>query len=217
VSKLLPEQIRMITLNLLTIMDKCVTKKARDILKNHSFHLFVLVLLFSLSTEFVFGQAKTSKATFAGGCYWCMEEAFESVEGVISVTSGFTGGKIEAIEILFDPEKTSYEKLLEVFWRNIDPTDNGGQFCDRGAQYRSGIFYHDEQQKALAEKSKAETEAILNQTIVTMIAPASSFSPAKDQDYFKTNGVQYKQYKMQCGRKSRLHELWGENKGEKSK
>jgi peptide-methionine (S)-S-oxide reductase len=170
-----------------------------------------------------------AKATFAGGCFWCMEKPFDEVEGVVSTTSGYTGGSVvnpsykqvsaggtghaEAVEILYDPKKVSYEKLLMVFWRNVDPVDGGGQFCDRGTQYRSGIFYQDEAQKKLAEKSK---EAILKsgtlkQPIATLIVAASQFYPAEDyhQNYYKKNPLQYTFYRNSCGRDRRLKEVWG--------
>jgi peptide-methionine (S)-S-oxide reductase len=156
-------------------------------------------------------QEKTAKATFAGGCYWCVEEVYDGLKGVISATSGFAAPRVEAVEIMYEPDKISYEKLLELFWKNIDPTDSQGQFCDRGAEYTSAIFYHDEQQKTLAEKSKAKIEAILKQKVVTPILPAAKFTPvaAGQQDFYKKNKQQYKQYKIQCGRERRLRELWG--------
>ncbi|MGH7205812.1 MAG: peptide-methionine (S)-S-oxide reductase MsrA [Nitrospiraceae bacterium] len=175
------------------------------------------------------GDHRIEKATFAGGCFWCMEEAFEGVEGVVSVTSGYTGGNkphpayeevsaggtghAEAVEILYDPEKVSYAKLLEVFWRNIDPTTPDRQFCDRGNQYRSAIFYKNETQKRLAEGSKQTVERTkpFEGPIVTQIAPASAFYVAEDyhQNFYKKNPVRYKFYKYNCGRAQRLEELWG--------
>jgi len=171
----------------------------------------------------------TAKATFAGGCFWCMEEAFESVTGVISVTSGYMGGKTrnptyeqvstgrtghaEVLQIEYDPQRVSYEKLLEVFWRNIDPTQRDAQFCDHGSQYRSGIFYHDEEQRRLAEASRAalaKTKPFKGE-IVTEVTKAAEFYPAEDyhQDYYRKNPVRYKYYKTGCGRAARLKELWG--------
>ncbi|MEW6248234.1 MAG: peptide-methionine (S)-S-oxide reductase MsrA [Nitrospirota bacterium] len=177
------------------------------------------------------GQAATqlAKATFAGGCFWCMEEVFEAVEGVVSVTSGYTGGQqahpsyedvsaggtghAEAVEIVYDPSRVSYEKLLQVFWRNIDPTTPDRQFCDKGHQYRSAIFYHDETQHRLAEESKlaVETTKPFKEPIVTEIVPASEFYPAEDyhQDFYKKNPIRYKFYKFNCGRAQRLAQLWG--------
>ncbi|HXF92567.1 MAG TPA: peptide-methionine (S)-S-oxide reductase MsrA [Nitrospiraceae bacterium] len=170
-----------------------------------------------------------AKATFAGGCFWCMEEVFEAVDGVASVISGYTGGRqahptyeevsaggtghAEAVEILFDPAKVSYEKLLQVFWRNIDPTTPDRQFCDTGHQYRSAIFYHDEMQRKQAEASKLAVEQTkpFEEPIVTEIVPASPFYPAEDyhQDFYRKNPIRYKFYKFNCGRAQRLAQLWG--------
>ena len=175
------------------------------------------------------GDRRLETATFAGGCFWCMEEAFEAVEGVVSVTSGYTGGRkpnpayeevsaggtghAEAVEILYDPAKVSYAKLLEAFWRNIDPTTPDRQFCDGGNQYRSAIFYQNETQKRLAEESKQAVEKSkpFKDSIVTQIVPASAFYVAEDyhQDFYKKNPIRYKFYKYNCGRAQRLEELWG--------
>ncbi len=174
------------------------------------------------------GEQPLAKATLAGGCFWCMEEAFEAVDGVVAVTSGYTGGHqpnptykevsaggtghYEAIELQYDPAKVSYDKLLDVFWQNIDPTDSRGQFCDKGMQYRAAIFYHDDQQQKLAEESKqtVEKRKRFPGAIVTMILPASTFYPAEDyhQDFYKKNSFQYKFYKFNCGRSQRLKQLW---------
>lgn len=171
----------------------------------------------------------TAKATFAGGCFWCMEEAFDPVAGVISTTSGYMGGKTknptyeqvssgrtghaEVLQVEYDPKRVSYAKLLEVFWRNIDPTQRDGQFCDHGSQYRSGIFYHDEEQKRLAEASRAAfaKNKPFKGEIVTEITKAAEFYPAEGyhQDYYQKNPVRYKFYKTGCGRAARLKELWG--------
>ncbi len=171
--------------------------------------------------------AATAKATFAGGCFWCMEPPFDELDGVISTTSGYTGGTLanptyeqvssgrtghaEAVEMVYDPSKVSYEKLLEVFWRNIDPTTPDRQFCDVGSQYRSAIFYHDEEQKRLAEASKAEVAKRLGKPVVTEIVAASTFYPAEEyhQDYYEKNPIRYKFYRYNCGRDRRLEELWG--------
>ena len=172
------------------------------------------------------GQAK---ATFAGGCFWCVEEAFEKVPGVISAVSGYTDGHVdsptykqvtsgrtghtEAVEVIFDPAQVTYEQLLEVFWRNVDPTAVDRQFCDVGNQYRTGIFVHDEEQKRLAEASRKALEESkpFPEPIVTPIVVASTFYPAEDyhQDYYKHNPLRYKFYKWNCGRAQRLEELWG--------
>jgi peptide-methionine (S)-S-oxide reductase len=170
-----------------------------------------------------------STATFAGGCFWCMEEAFEKVPGVVSVVSGYTDGRTrnpsyemvssgttghaEAIEVKFDPSKISYEKLLDVFWINHDPTYTDRQFCDHGSQYRPGIYWQDEEQKRLADASKLKYERLktFKQPIVTPIVKASQFWPAEEyhQDYYKKNPVRYNFYSNGCGRYSRLNELWG--------
>lgn len=168
-------------------------------------------------------------ATFAGGCFWCMEEAFEKVEGVDTVISGYTDGRIadptyqqvsagrtghtEAIQIAYDPSQVSYQELLEVFWRNIDPTTPDRQFCDRGSQYRAAIFYHDEEQQRLAEASRRAVEGSkpFKESIVTEIAAVSAFYPAEEyhQDYYLKNSIRYNFYKWSCGRAQRLEELWG--------
>ncbi|MGB5064772.1 MAG: peptide-methionine (S)-S-oxide reductase MsrA, partial [Candidatus Competibacter sp.] len=170
-----------------------------------------------------------AKATFAGGCFWCMEPPFEPLPGVISVTSGYTGGHkanptyeevsaggtghAEAVEIVYDPARISYTQLLDIFWRNIDLLDAGGQFCDRGQQYRPAIFYHDDEQKRLAEESKQalEQSGRFQKPVVVAIEPASTFYPAEDyhQDYYRKNPVRYKFYRYSCGRDQRLETLWG--------
>ena len=170
-----------------------------------------------------------STAIFAGGCFWCMEEAFEKVPGVVSVVSGYTDGRTknpsyemvssgatghtEAVEVKFDPSRTTYEKLLDAFWINHDPTFTDRQFCDHGTQYRPGIYWLDEQQKRLAEASKAKYEKLkeFRQPIVTPLVKASQFWPAEEyhQDYYKKNPVRYNFYTAGCGRYSRLNELWG--------
>ena len=173
------------------------------------------------------GGETNATATFAGGCFWCMVHPFDELPGVLSVASGYTGGRkvnptyeevsmgdtghVEAVQIVYDPGRISYEKLLEVFWRNVDPLDGGGQFCDRGSTYRSEIFYHNEEQKRRAEQSKTSIEKQLKQTIVTEIRPASAFYPAEDyhQDYYKKNPLRYKYYRYSCGRDQRLEQLWG--------
>jgi len=170
-----------------------------------------------------------AKATFAGGCFWCMEPPFDKLDGVISTTSGYTGGEkknptyeevssggtghAEAVEIVYDPAKISYDALLKVFWHNIDPTVRNRQFCDVGSQYRTAIFYHDAQQKALAEASKAalERNKPFSGPVVTEIVAAGAFYPAEEyhQDFYLKNPVRYKFYRTTCGRDSRLKELWG--------
>ncbi|MDZ7359160.1 MAG: peptide-methionine (S)-S-oxide reductase MsrA [candidate division KSB1 bacterium] len=169
-------------------------------------------------------------ATFAGGCFWCMEPPFEQLAGVISVTSGYTGGHkldptyeevstggtghAEAVQVVYDSTQISYAQLLQVFWRNIDPLAVNRQFCDGGSQYRSGIFYHNEEQRRLAEESKQKLEKIkkFGRPIATEIVAATVFYPAEEyhQDYYKKNPLRYKTYRTGCGRDRRLKELWGE-------
>jgi peptide-methionine (S)-S-oxide reductase len=166
-------------------------------------------------------------ATFAGGCFWCMEPPFDELHGVVATTSGYTGGitvkptyeqvssgtsgHAEAMQVHYDPTRISYEKLLEVFWRNIDPLTADRQFCDRGRQYRSAIFYHDENQRYLAQSSKEALKGRFHEPIVTEIEPAGAFYPAEEyhQDYYKKNPVRYKLYRWHCGRDARLAEVWG--------
>ena len=188
------------------------TFKNMEFSMSNSFPLLISTIFILTFFQPVFSQTNTGTATFAGGCYWCMEDTFERVDGVIFVSSGFTA-QIEAVQVLYDAEKISYEQLLEVFWKNIDPTDSEGQFCDRGSQYTSAIFYANEKQKAAAEKSKQDVQKALNKEIVTPILQAAQFSPVeeKQQDYYKKNAFQYKRYKMQCGRERRLRAIWKES------
>ncbi len=173
------------------------------------------------------GPTETAKATFAGGCFWCMEPPFDKLDGVISTISGYAGGKkknptyeevsagntghAEVVQITYDPKKITYEKLLEVFWRNVDPLTPNRQFCDIGSQYRTAIFYHDETQKRLAEESKKALSKRFKEPIVTEIVAASEFYPAEDyhQDYYTKNPLRYKYYRYSCGRDQRLEALWG--------
>ena len=177
------------------------------------------------------GKAGLETATFAGGCFWCMEPPFDKLDGVISTTSGYTGGHkkdptyhqvsagstghTEAIQIVYDPDKISYESLLGVFWHNVDPTVKDRQFCDKGNQYRTGIFYHNDKQKQQAEASKAGLEKTkpFEGAIVTEITAASTFYPAEDyhQDYYMKNPIRYKYYRFSCGRDNRLNALWGKS------
>ncbi len=193
--------------------------------------LKTLLLTFSLAlaSTGALAQAATAKATFAGGCFWCVEEAFDKVPGVTATISGYMGGKVakptyeqvssgrtghtEVVEVTYDPKKVTYQQLLEVFWKNHDPTYLDRQFCDHGDQYRPSIFWHDEEQKKLAEASKANAEKTkkFKQKIVTPVVKAAEFWPAEDyhQDYHLKNPVRYKFYATNCGRYSRLAELWG--------
>ena len=197
-----------------------------------------LCVLLALAISIACGPAiaekrvETRTAVFAGGCFWCMEKPFEELDGVVSVTSGYTGGRtedptyqdygegghLEAVEIVYDPAKISYQQLLEVFWRQIDPTDPAGQFVDRGRSYTTAIFYLDDEQKRLAERSKADLEAkhIFDQPIVTPIIPASRFYRAEEhhQDYYKKNPVRYRYYRSRSGRDRFLDSVW-EKEGQK--
>jgi peptide-methionine (S)-S-oxide reductase len=173
--------------------------------------------------------AATAKATFAGGCFWCMEPPFDKLVGVISTTSGYTGGRTknptyedvssgwtghaESVQVLYDPRKVTYAKLLDVFWHNIDPTVKDRQFCDTGNQYRTAIFYYNDEQKRAAEASRAELEKAkpFKAAIVTEIVAAGEFYAAEEyhQDYYLKNPIRYKYYRFRCGRDARLMELWG--------
>ena len=170
-------------------------------------------------------EATTKTAIFAGGCFWCMHGEFAGLTGVTKVVSGYTGGHVphptyeavseggtghvEAIQVTYDPAKVSYQKLLDIFWENIDPLDEYGQFCDKGSQYRAGIFYGDTEQQHLAETSLETMKARFKQPIATVIKAASAFYPAEDyhQDYYIKNKERYKNYRLNCGRDQRLEEL----------
>ena len=197
--------------------------------------LYVAIGIFVLGETVIssFGSmsqaAEPAKAYFAGGCFWCMEEAFEAVEGVVSVASGYMGGTVanptyaqvsgggtghaEAVEVIYDPQKVSYRELLKVFWRNIDPLTPNAQFCDHGTQYRSAVFYVTDDEKRLAEESRSAIEQSkkFSQPIVTELTKASTFYQAENahQDYYKNNSIRYKYYKFNCGRAKRLEILWG--------
>jgi peptide-methionine (S)-S-oxide reductase len=192
--------------------------------------LILFALCMFISGSVFAQQAELAKATFAGGCFWCMEPPFDKLSGVISTTSGYTGGRlenpsykqvssggtghIESLQIVYDPEKVSYRELLDVFWRNVDPTDPAGQFCDRGEQYQTAIFYHTDEQRELAFASKRELDESgrLPKTVVTPIRAAEKFYPAEEyhQDYYKKNPLRYKFYRRGCGRDRVLEKLWGE-------
>jgi peptide-methionine (S)-S-oxide reductase len=177
------------------------------------------------------GGQRLAKAAFAGGCFWCMEPPFDKLPGVVSTTSGYTGGQkknptyeevsaggtghAESVEVTYDPAKVSYQQLLQVFWHNVDPLTRDAQFCDHGHQYRTAIFYRGEQERRLAEASKQQVEKQLGKPVVTEIVPASTFYPAEEyhQDYYVKNPVRYKFYRYNCGRDRRLEELWGEAAG----
>ena len=185
--------------------------------------------LLALAAITSFAQSPTAKATFAGGCFWCVEADFDKVPGVLSTTSGYIGGTVanptyqqvsgkgtghaEAVEIVFDPTKVSYAQLVEKFWRTIDPTTKDRQFCDAGSPYRTAIFTHDAAQAAAVQASLAALEKSkpFKEPIVTQIVPAGPFYAAEDyhQDYYKKNPVRYNYYRTSCGRDARLEQLWG--------
>lgn len=182
------------------------------------------------SPEVVSAAVARDTAVFAGGCFWCVEEAFDAADGVISTTSGYTGGRVanptyeqvsaggtghvEVVRVIYDRSEISYSRLLNVFWRNVDPLTPNQQFCDRGAQYRSAIFVQDAEQRRLAEASKRalEQSGRFEQPIVTEVNPRAPFYAAEEyhQDYYEKNPVRYKFYKTSCGRARRLEALWGE-------
>jgi peptide-methionine (S)-S-oxide reductase len=195
--------------------------------------LIMVVLLIGTwnlqSTSKAGSEATLGKAYFAGGCFWCMEEAFEKIEGVLSATSGYMGGTVanpsyedvssgrtghaESVEVVYDPAKVSYQKLLDAFWRNVDPITPNAQFCDHGSQYRSAIFFQTDEEKRASDTSKQAIEQSkrFTEPIVTQIVIASQFYSAEEyhQDFYKKNPVRYKFYKYSCGRAQRLEELWG--------
>ena len=194
--------------------------------------VFVFAMILPLAIEVAYaatpstGPTETAKATFAGGCFWCMEPPYDKLDGVISTISGYAGGTkknptyeevsagktghTEVVQVTYDPKKITYEKLLDVFWHNVDPLTANRQFCDVGSQYRTAIFYHDETQKRLAEESKKALGKRFKEPIVTEIVAASEFYPAEDyhQDYYIKNPLRYKYYRYNCGRDQRLEALW---------
>lgn len=190
-----------------------------------------LLLAFSLLPPAALAQDDAAQATFAAGCFWCVEEAYDELDGVQATISGYIGGEetspryeqvaqgetghAEAVRVEYDPQTVDYATLLEAFWHNVDPFAEDRQFCDSGAQYRSAIFYHNEEQKRLAEQSKAELEERFGREIATQIVPASRFWEAEDyhQNYYEKNPVRYRFYKSGCGRTQRLKEIWGDQAG----
>jgi peptide-methionine (S)-S-oxide reductase len=190
--------------------------------------LAALTALFLAATVIAGGShdtraAATETAIFAGGCFWCVEEAFDKVEGVTETISGYAGGTkpnpnygdhegyVEAVKVTYDPAKVTYPKLLDQFWRNIDPFNPNGQFCDQGSAYRTVVFVANDEEKQLAEKTKEEIAARFKQKVATAIKPVTTFTAAEDyhQDYHNLNPVSYKYYKYGCGRAQRLAEIWG--------
>jgi peptide methionine sulfoxide reductase msrA/msrB len=194
----------------------------------------IMLLLPLMAVQAILAKEErgVQKATFAGGCFWCMEPPFEKLDGVVEVISGYTGGHkenptyeevsagitghVEAVQVTYDPAKITYEKLLEVFWRQINPTDSGGQFVDRGASYTTAIFYHNEEQMRLAEQSKKalDQSGRFNKPVVTEIRAAGPFYPAEayHQNYYKRNPLRYKFYRYDSGRDRYLNEVWGKEK-----
>jgi peptide-methionine (S)-S-oxide reductase len=188
-------------------------------------------LLLALAPFAAAQERQTATAVFAGGCFWCMEKPFDDLPGVLSTTAGYAGGAVErpsyrqvagggtghreVVAVRYDPLVVSFERLLEVFWRNVDPLDGGGQFCDRGAQYASGIFVADARERALAEASRLRVAARLGRPVATEVLDAARFWPAeaKHQDYYRENPVTYRYYRWRCGRDERLREIWGEEAG----
>jgi peptide-methionine (S)-S-oxide reductase len=191
--------------------------------------LLAAACVLAAATTGALAQApKSATATFAGGCFWCTEADFDKVPGVISTTSGYTGGTVkdptyhqvsaggtghaEAVEVVYDRSKVTYAKLLDTFWHSIDPLVKDRQFCDAGDQYRTAIFYHTEEEKKLAEETKKQVEAkFAPRTVYTQIVAAGPFYPAEEyhQDYYKKNEARYKFYRWNCGRDQRLEQLWG--------
>jgi peptide-methionine (S)-S-oxide reductase len=189
-----------------------------------------LALVFGAAASAAESKAQTVQAIFAGGCFWSVERFFDKVEGVVSTVSGYTGGTkknptyddvvtgttghAESVQVAYDPKKVSYEKLLDAFWHNIDPFTANGQFCDFGSQYRTVIFYNDETQKRLAEKSQKEIQERFKKPVATRIVAASEFYPAEDyhQDFHVKNPARYERYRIGCGRDRQLAEIWGNQK-----
>ena len=189
----------------------------------------IAAAIFALGVGPAFAQGSPEKesAVFAGGCFWCVEEAFDKVPGVLATTSGYTGGQVEnptyqavsagdtghyeAVEVEYDRTKVTYEQLLDVFWKNVDPFDPIGQFCDKGDSYKSAVFVANEEERGLAETTKKSIEERLKQPVATEILPEQAFYPAEDyhQDYYEKNPARYQYYKWGCGRAQRLEEIWG--------
>ncbi|WP_444946202.1 peptide-methionine (S)-S-oxide reductase MsrA [Microbulbifer sp. VTAC004] len=193
--------------------------------------VFTLFILLAATLGYAQDSPNIRTAIFAGGCFWCMEPPYDKVNGVLETTSGYSGGHVknptydqvsaggtghaEVVQVKYDANKVSYSDLLNIFWHNVDPFDAGGQFCDRGDQYRAEIFYGNEEEKQLAEESKKKVEAELGKKVVTQIKPAAIFYPAEayHQDYYQRNPLRYKYYRFRCGRDQRLEEVWGKAPG----
>ena len=193
--------------------------------------LFALFAWLSPASAADAAKPATQIATFAAGCYWCVESDFDRVKGVLETTPGFMGGKTEkptyeevssgatghaeAVNVTYDPAVVSYKELLDAYWLNVDPLDGTGQFCDRGSQYRPAIFVYNDEQKKLAEDSKKaiEDSKKFKEPVVVEINAVSAFTPAPDPDFYKTNPIRYKFYRAGCGRDARLKQLWGDKGG----
>ena len=200
---------------------RCIELRLKKIALLGTCILFLLLA----GPQFVYGERV--KATFAGGCFWCMQAPLEEIDGVIDTNVGYSGGKkpnpsyeqvvrggtghLEAIEVIYDDEKVDYDTLLDVFWENVDPYDKGGQFCDRGHSYTTAIFFHDSAQKQAATRSKRKYNRMHPERIVTPIIPFSAFYQGEEyhQDYHQKNPARYKLYRFTCGRDNRLQQLWG--------
>ena len=185
-----------------------------------------VLIIFAFLIHFNLNADENKKAYFAGGCFWCMEESFDQVEGVISTISGYSGGHlknptyqdviykdtghVEAIEVVYDPKIVNFEKLLDIYWKNIDPFDSAGQFCDKGKSYRSVIFFQTQPEKEFIEKSFKKLEKIFNKEIVTLVWKFEKFYPAEDyhQDYYEKNFIRYLMYKKSCKREETLKKIW---------
>jgi len=194
--------------------------------------LAILVLAASAASGDAAPAPGRASAVFAGGCFWCTEADFDKIPGVVSTTSGYTGGRvanpsyeqvsagnsghIEAVTVVYDPSKVSYQTLVARFFRTIDPLDGGGQFCDRGSQYRSALFVANAGQRRVAEATKARAAALLRKPIATLVLPAGRFYPAETyhQDYYKKNPLPYRYYRYRCGRDARLAAIWGKSAGQ---
>ena len=189
--------------------------------------IFILLAAAALPAAGAVAAPPRAAAVFAGGCFWCTESDFDKIPGVVSTTSGYTGGKtlnptykqvsaggtghIEAVRVEYDPTKVSYAALVQRFFRTVDPLDDGGHFCDLGYQYRSAVFVGSHEERAAAEAAKAHVEARLKKPVGTLILPAAKFYPAEPyhQDYYKKNPIRYRYYRFSCGREARLKKVWG--------
>ncbi len=199
-------------------------------MKKHLVHMLLLSLITAFSSGLLAMEATANQrtATFAGGCFWCMEKPFDTLEGVISTTSGYTGGHTdnptyrqvtsgstghtEAVQVVYDPDKVTFEELLRTYWVNVDPLTDNAQFCDHGNQYRAGIFYHDKDQKQAALATREDVRSkFKDKKVYTEVTQFTKFYPAEDyhQDYYLKNAVRYNYYRWRCGRDARLQELWG--------